>query len=214
VYGPADGFHRPAQVAPDDVRRDDDFPFHVLAADRIGAGRGFDVGQVAERYLDAVAVHEQVADFFYRVAPVVGHLDRKVERIVALVHLRYGLSGERRGDVLVELRHGDAVQGEHLPPRRNLQLRPFHLLFHDDVGDSLDVRYGLPYPGGERVHPVQVFAEKFDGDVGLGAGEHGVDAVRNGLADLYGETAQVAQPVAHIGEEFVARTPVEHERRF
>ena len=38
--------------------------------------------------------------------------------------------------------------------------------------------------------------------------------MRDGLAYLHCQSLQVAQPVADIGQEFVARTPVQHERRF
>lgn len=106
VYGLPDGFHRTAEVASDHIGRYDDFPFHVFAAYRIGTRGGFDVGDVAERYLRSVAVYQQVAYLLYRVPAVVGYLDRQVEGIVAFVDLRYGLSGQCRSDVFVELRHG------------------------------------------------------------------------------------------------------------
>ena len=94
-----------------------------------------------------------------------------------------------------------------------MQLRTFDLLFDVQVGDALHALYFGFDAVADREHAVQVRAEEFDGDVGLRAGKHGVDAVRDGLADLDVHARQGLELRADLGQHLVLRTFAQLERR-
>lgn len=106
------------------------------------------------------------------------------------------------------------VLGQHVAPGDDLELGTFDLRFEGQVGDALHrgdlVADVLP----DGKHPVQVVAEELDGDVGLRTGKHGVDPVRDRLADLHADALDLGETLPHVGHEFRPGTVLEYERRF
>ena len=106
----------------------------------------------------------------------------EVEAAAFLVHLRHRFACHVDADERVEVGHRYAVHLQHLAFRLYFKLRPLHLLLHVEVGKAFNVAHGGLYLVGDGVHSVEVVAEKLDGDAGLRAAEHSVDAVAYGLS--------------------------------
>ena len=80
------------------------------------------------------------------------------------------------------------------------------------VGDALNAGDLLPDAVGDREHAVQVVAEELDGDAGLRAAQHGVDAVADRLSDLDVGPYDGRELLPHVVEQLAVRAAVEFER--
>ena len=126
-----------------------------------------------------------------------------VHRLVAFVNARKGGAAEQGLDRARELGQRQSVLRQHLPTRNDLQLGRLHLLLYVEVGHAFYVLDSFLNFLSERIHRLQVGAEKLDGDVGLRARKHRVDAVGDGCPDFHAHSGQLRQPLTDVGHDFV-----------
>jgi hypothetical protein len=109
------------------------------------------------------------------------------------------------------LQHGQDLRRRHAVLRRrrvvdaHLDLGCEHLLFDLQVGQARNAGELAAQQVGLGAQGVQVIAVDLDGDLRAHAGQHVVDAVRDGLADLDGG-GQVDQAGADVGLDVVQRS--------
>ena len=214
LHGAANVGHHATHVAPRHVGRDDHLARHVFAVDGVGAGRRYHLGHVAEGDGAAAGIDGEMGYAFHGAAVVGQEAQREVEHAATVVDRRNRFAAQQHVHHLGKLRQRDAVAGQHFAARHNLQLRTFHLLLHVEVGQALYALNGLLHLLRGAVHAAQVVAEHLDGDAGLRAAQHGVDAVGDGGAHLHIHAGHGGQTGANVGHHLVARALVEHKGRF
>ncbi|OAV63904.1 hypothetical protein Barb4_04615 [Bacteroidales bacterium Barb4] len=196
--------HRSAQVAPRHVGTDDQLALGILAVDGVRRHCRADVRHVGEGDFAAGGIYRQVADFGCSRTAFGGGFHRQVEVFAVVIDLPDCFPAEHDADVFIKLGKGDAVSGKQFAARGDNQLRAFHLLLHVEVGKPLNVPDGIADLVADGKHAVQVRAEELDGDVGFRAGQHGIDAVRDGLPDFNVCSAEGRELAAHIVHDFLA----------
>lgn len=87
-----------------------------------------------------------------------------------------------------------------------------HLLFHADVGDASTPAMERPICVARAYIRLRSSPKSLMAMLAFVPESMASIRCRDGLAYLHCQSLQVAQPVADIGQEFVARTPVQHER--
>ena len=122
-------------------------------------------------------VDEQVLYMCNRVDVVVGHAHCKVEALGAVLHLAHHLATDGGIDKLGKLRQGDAVACKQCAAWTNVELRTLHLLLHVEVCHPVNALGGLPNLRADGMQLCEVGAKHLDGNAGLCARQHGIDAV-------------------------------------
>ena len=95
----------------------------------------------------------------------------------------------------------DATGGEERATRTNVNLRALHLLLDVQVGNTFNIREGIFHLQSERMKTWEFRTEYLYCHTGFRTGQHGIDAMRNGLPDFH----------IDAGEDFKAVTNVRHE---
>ena len=95
----------------------------------------------------------------------------------------------------------DATGGEERATRTNVNLRALHLLLDVQVGNTFNIREGIFHLQSERMKTWEFRTKNLYRHTGFRTGQHGINAMGNGLTDFHIDS----------GEDFKAVTNVRHE---
>ena len=173
-----------AQVPPGDVALDDDSALDVLPHDEVRAT--VFLNRCDRRQWNLATVwcldlrHPNRVEL-RRFVQGVANDQRKGD--LSLKNLTHGMADARRLQGLRDCARREPLTRGRCRIDAHLQCRNVGLGLCREVDDSLDLRHLTLHLAGQLAEGRKIVAEDLDGDVRAGAGEHVVDAMRDGLAD-------------------------------
>ena len=198
----ADLIDSPAEVPAVGIGRDHYAPAHILAIDGVRSRGVYHVGHASERNHPAGGAYGHVLDVLFGLAPGVVELYRDIAGDTLLEHLRDNLSSKHNPDIFGEFPGRDPVPREKFPARTDIDLRPRSLLLDVDVDNALGLLHLFLYFQSRGIEPVKIVAENLYSNLGLAAGEHGVDTVGNRLPYLDIHSGELTQFLTQLVGDF------------